>query len=337
LLVPRPDDFHLHVRQGPELYRYVGDTAAVYGYALIMPNTLPPVRDPEGIKTYRSQVQDAASEYPWFKPLMSFKIMPDHTPMDVIALKAAGAVAGKLYPLGATTNSADGVNNIESLYPVFAAMESEGLLLLLHGEEPSAFCLDREQAFLPSVHQILDAFPRLKVVLEHVSSAAGMEFVLSGPERLGATVTVQHLLCDLDDLIGNSLNPHLFCKPVLKRPEDRRVLSQVVASGHPRVFFGSDSAPHAKTTKECDCGAAGVYTAPVALSYLAEFFSCESTVEKFVDFTAKNGKAFYGLKQVADGQTDTIELLEETWTVPKQYHGVVPMGAGTTLGWKVKK
>lgn len=333
MLIPRPDDLHVHVRQGPALSHYVRDCAATFGRALIMPNTLPPIVDVAGLNAYEAEIMAAAKPYPWFQPLMTFKIMANMSPRTVADLAAAGAVAGKLYPQGATTNSEDGVAEIEGLFPLFAAMEAADLVLCLHGEAPKAFSLDRETAFLPQVQLILKSFPRLRVILEHVSTARGIAFVCEGPENLGATVTVHHLLKNLDDMVGGHLNPHLFCKPILKRPEDQHELRKVVLAAHKnsRIFFGSDSAPHSKAAKECDCGAAGVYTMPVAIPLLAELFSREASLADLVAFTSTNGGAFYRLP--APG--DTLEILEETWKVPAEYHGVVPFSAGRELGWKV--
>lgn len=331
----RPDDYHVHFRQGPALHYYVADCAAIFGRALVMPNTLPPVTDAVGIGEYRAAILEASRPWPRFQPLMTFKVMPDMTPAAIPALKAAGAVAGKLYPQGATTNSADGVAEVEALYPLFQAMEDADLVLCLHGEDPGAFCLDREQAFLPKVQAILDNFPRLKVVLEHVTSAAALDFVLAGPERLGATLTVHHLVRNLDDMLGGHLNPHLFCKPLLKRPADQAALAAAALAADQqamsRIFFGSDSAPHNKVNKECDCGAAGVYSMPVALPILADLFARRGSLAALEAFTSRNGSCFYGLPL----PDSTVTLVEKTWTVPPAYHGVVPLAAGSELGWQV--
>jgi len=341
VIFPRPDDFHVHLRQGAALALYTQDLAANFGRALIMPNTLPPVRDPAGLIAYRDQIVTAAqSAIPAggsFIPLMSFKLLGDMLATNIAPLKAAGAVAAKLYPQGATTNAQDGVAEIETLFPVFQALQDENIVLCIHSEDPQAFCLDREKAFLPHIRSILQAFPRLRVVIEHASTAEAVQFVLDGPDRLGATITVHHLLYDLDAVIGDHLQPHMFCKPVLKRPEDKLALQHAVSSGHPRFFFGSDSAPHDRVKKECDCGAAGVYSAPVALPLLAEFFSTHANQTTMQNFIARNGALFYGLPLPGDQPgAGTVELTEQPWTVPAQYHGVVPLAAGSTLGWSVR-
>lgn len=342
LRICKPDDFHLHVRQGPVLGPYVRQVARQFASALIMPNTLPPVRTVQDAQDYRREILAAAQPVnPAFKAWMSFKIQAPAATDDAASLrqacrdlKAAGVVAGKLYPQGVTTNSEDGVGSLEELFPLLAAMEAEGLLLLVHGEHPEAFCLDREEAFLPQLQRVVEAFPRLRLVLEHVSTARAVEWVRQAPDRVGATVTVHHLLLTLDDLLGNHLNPHLFCKPLLKRPEDRQALAEAVLGQDGRFFFGSDSAPHVREKKECACGAAGVYTAPVALPLLAGFFERHGQLARLEDFVALRGRAFYGLDLDLAGR-GTLELLQESWTVPALVDEVVPLGAGKVLDWKV--
>lgn len=356
-----PDDFHVHVRQGPALVHFVRDLAAAFGRGLIMPNTLPPVCTADGVRRYRDEILAAAAPVnPDFRPLMSFKITTvgavlGRAPADpwpeepelAAALDAAmadmttaGAVAGKLYPAGVTTNSADGVRDLAELYPLFAAMERAGLVLCVHGEEPDAFCLDREAAFLPKLDAVVLAFPGLKVVLEHVSTARAVDWVEAQGPLVAATVTVQHLLFTLDDLLGGHLRPHLFCKPLIKRPEDRDALRRVVLSGSPKFFFGSDSAPHAKAAKECDCGSAGCYTAPVALPALADLFESAGALDRLPDFVARFGAAFYGLAE----PSGSVRLLKREWRVPDLLHtgpglesGVVPLFAGQSLAWQLEE
>jgi dihydroorotase len=351
--IPRPDDFHVHVRQGPALDAYVADLAAVFGRGLVMPNTLPPVQTAADVARYRGEILAAArgtggAAVPGagaFEPLMSFKItglgvFSAEADLDtaMAGLKAAGAVAGKLYPAGVTTNSADGVRDLAELYPLFAAMERADLALCVHGEDPDAFCLDREAAYLPRLDRVAAAFPRLRIVLEHVSTARAVDWVGAQGARIAATVTVQHLLFTLDDMLGGHLKPHLFCKPLIKRPEDRAALQAAVLSGSPKFFFGSDSAPHARTAKECDCGAAGVYTSPVALPVLAAWFEEHGKLELLGDFVGRFGAQFYGLPLPAG----TVTLEKARWRVPSLLHagpglepGVVPLFAGQELAWRV--
>ncbi len=339
---------HIHLRQGDLLARCAPHAARVFGRAIVMPNTIPPITTSLGLERYREEILGATSGT-GFVPLMTFKISEHLTPDDVAALKAAGAVAGKYYPRGATTNSADGVADHHSVYAVLRAMEQNGLVLCIHGEDPTAFSLDREQAFLPVLSEIVGRFPNLRVVLEHVSSRAAIELVASMPARVAATITVHHIFLTLDDVIGELLHPHHFCKPVAKRPEDRDAVREAALSGDPRFFFGSDSAPHEPRLKECADGCAGVYTAPVAMPLLAELFEREFAagtpdavaaglaevrpewVIRLEDFTARFGARFYGIPL----PTDRVLLKKNPWMIPAQIDGIVPFRAGSHVNWSV--
>ncbi len=326
ILIRRPDDLHVHLRDGDAAAGYARDAAKHFARILVMPNTTPPVVTAEDLTAYRDQIRAAA---PGLGLLMTFKIMQDASPDSIPALKAAGAAAGKLYPRGATTNSEDGLSDIEGVLPLFEVMEEEGLVLCIHGEDPTAPALEREESFLPTLFEIVRRFPRLKVVLEHVSSAAGVEAVVDLPETVAATVTVHHLLYTLDDLLGGHLHPHLFCKPILKPERDREAIERVVLEGNPRFFFGSDSAPHLRSEKESASGSAGVYTMPVALSLLADFFVERGALERFEPFVSELGARFYGLP-LNEGR---LAIRRESWRVPDEYRGVVPLHAGIELEW----
>ncbi len=327
----RPDDMHVHLRQGPQLAGYVADLAASFARALIMPNTIPPIATPEGLAAYRDAILAAvAPSGGGLTPLMTFKIQPGMDRERIRALKAAGAVAGKYYPVGVTTNSEDGIAESESVMGAIAAMEEEGLVLCLHGEEPGAEVLERERAFLPRLAELGRRFPSLRIVLEHVSSSDGVEAVLGLPDRVAATVTVHHLLYTLDDLLGGGLDPHLFCKPVVKSARDRAALQRVILEGNPRFFFGSDSAPHPKASKEGRAGAAGVYSAPVSLALLAGFFEERGRLEQLGPFVSRFGAEFYGLP----ANEGRLLLRREAWRVPSEIHGVVPLAAGRVLSWR---
>jgi dihydroorotase len=326
IVIRRPDDLHVHLRDGEAVSGYARDAARHFARILVMPNTSPPIVTAEDLVGYRTQILRAA---PKLSPLMTFKIMQNATAESIRSLKAAGAVAGKLYPRGATTNSEDGLSDIESALPIIEAMEEEGLVLCIHGEDPTAPVLEREAAFLPVFLEIVRRFPRLKVVLEHVSSDAGVQAVREAPERVAATITVHHLLFTLDDLLGSRLRPHLFCKPVIKPEQDRAAIERVVLEGHPRFFFGSDSAPHLRSDKEGNSGSAGVYSIPVSLSLLAEFFVDRDAVKRFEPFVSEHGARFYGLP-LNEG---TVTIRKESWRVPEELHGVVPLLAGTELDW----
>lgn len=331
--LPKPDDFHIHLRQGEPLRRYTGDAAANFRRALVMPNTLPPVKTPEQVRTYAAEIREAAASHPDFQPLLTFKLGEDVAPESVGSLAAAGALAGKLYPRGATTNAEDGVGELRGLYPLLEAMEAAGLVLCIHGEDPSAFSLDREAAFLPQVERIVRDFPKLRVVMEHISTAESIAALERLPDRVGATITLHHLLCNLDDMIGGFLNPHLFCKPVLKAPTHQEALRRAVLAGHERIFFGSDSAPHSVDQKECACGCAGVYTAPVALPLLAAWFRDADALNLLEPYLCQRGADFYGLPRTGLGDPK-IALVEESWTVPDRYDNVVPFWAGKQIDLK---
>lgn len=297
ITIRRPDDFHIHLRQGAALPHYAKDAAKTFGRAMVMPNTVPPIASAAAVWEYKKKILDATKGLD-FEPLMTFKVFPDIDRSEVAMMKEAGVIAGKLYPRGATTNAEDGVERMDELFPLLEVLEEAELTLSIHGEDPGAFSLDREYAFLPAVERILKRFDRLRVVLEHVTDARTVAFVESGPDRLAATITVHHLFLSLDDVIGGFIQPHHFCKPIAKRPEDRSALRRAALSGMPRFFLGTDSAPHPITAKECAEGCAGVYTAPVAMPLLAGFFEKEGGPEWVAlleAFTSKFGAEFYGL------------------------------------------
>lgn len=328
LALAAPDDFHAHLRRGAEMGAYARAHAAAFGRVLVMPNTVPPIDSGAQVRAYRAEIAAAA---PGLEPLMCLKLIPGMGRGRVLECAAAGAVAGKYYPAGSTTQSADGVSDPSDVADELAAMEEAGLVLCVHAEDPSAPALEREAAFLPSVERILARHPRLKVVVEHLSSAAGLEFVLAGPGRLGGTVTAHHLLFTIDDMIGDRLDPHLYCKPVLKSARDRDALRDAVFRGEKRLFFGSDSAPHPRQAKEGGRAASGIYSSPTALCAMAGLFEAEGALGSLGPFVAGRGAAFYGLASPAG----RLELERAEWTVPEEADGVVPMLAGSTLGWRI--
>ncbi|NJC85222.1 dihydroorotase [Planosporangium mesophilum] len=337
LRIRRPDDFHLHLRQHDMLRAVLPATGRHFARALVMPNTDPPVADADALARYRSEIV-SANEWP-FEPLMTIKLTAGTGDKTVRLAGEAGAVAAKLYPRGVTTNSADGVDEVDDLYPAFAAMVDVGMVLCVHGESPDAFCLDREEAFLSAVlPRITSEFPTLRVVVEHASTAAAVRWVRDHRDRTGtstvaATITVHHLLLTLDDVIGDLLSPHHFCKPVAKRPEDRAALVEAATSGDPAFFLGTDSAPHAREAKECASGCAGVFTAPVALPVLAQVFESAGALDRLERFTSVAGAHFYGLP-LNEG---VVTLRRERWRVPAEYHGVVPFLADRYLDWRVSE
>ena len=315
-------------------------TSERFARALVMPNLTPPVRCGRDILTYRARIL-AASRRSDFLPLMTFKILPSVTREDVTECFEAGAVAGKLYPVGVTTNSDDGVSDLEDLSLVFEAMQELGLILCVHGEEPGSFVLNREWDYLPRMAWLNSMFPRLRIVLEHITtSSAAMWIEQSGP-MTAATITPHHLWTTLDDVIGGSLDPHAFCKPVPKGPGDREALRKAVMSGNPKFFLGTDSAPHAVDDKE-RCGCAGVFCAPTALESVAQLFDDMGELGKLEAFTSEFGADFYGIPR----NEGFLELVQDPWVVPHRWTRLtdtfrdlvpelVPFMAGKRLRWRI--
>ncbi len=326
--IRKPDDFHLHLRQGKQMAAYAWETGRSFARALVMPNTLPPVTDPAGMLVYKKAIEKAS---PGLKALMSFKILPEMKGDVAKEMKEAGALAGKLYPAGATTNAEDGVSSLEEIRDILAGMEEAGLVLSIHGEAPDASVPEREIAFHKSLETIVNRYPRLKVVLEHVSCKKSLELLQDMPSRVAGTLTAHHLRFSMDDLLGGALNPHLFCKPLLKEEKDRKALVLAACSGNPGLFFGSDSAPHPRERKEGARCAAGVFSSPVCLSILAELFEKEGALEALEGFVSKRGAAFYGLPL----NEESLVLEKNSFTVPELIGGAVPLMAGQTLAWRV--
>jgi len=338
LTITRPDDWHLHVRDGAVLNNVVPATAACFGRAIIMPNLVPPVTDASMAMAYRERILAAAADT-GFDPLMTLYLTESTTPETIREAKAAGVIAAKLYPAGATTNSASGVTDIRNIYPVLEAMADCGMLLLVHGEVTDADIdiFDREKVFLERVlAPTLQAFPQLKVVLEHITTADSAEFVRSHTGgNLAATLTPQHLMYNRNHMLVGGVRPHLYCLPILKRNKHQVALREAVASGDPRFFLGTDSAPHAKDKKEAACGCAGCYSAYGAIGLYADVFEELGILDKFEAFASFNGPDFYGLPR----NTDTITLVREPWTMPEQLPladgTIVPLKAGETVNWRL--
>ena len=337
----RGDDFHCHLRRGGILKLVTGYTALQFKRALIMPNTDPPILTGQDALNYRSEVLSAVPPCVNFEPLMTIQINDYTTPDMIKRAYQAEVVAGKAYPLGVTTNSRNGVTSFPKIYPVFEKMERVGMVLSIHGESPihSLFCLDREKMFLHTLEDIVAAFPNLKIVLEHITTKEAVELIEYLPKNVAATITVHHLLLSLNDVVGGSIEPHNFCKPVAKTPKDRAALWEAIKSGNPKFFYGGDSAPHLKEKKECAHGRAGVFNAPVALPLLVQLFEEHDALGKLEGFISVFGAIFYGLG--LEGKR--IELVKEDWVVPNCYNNVqsdiviVPFLAGETLQWQVAR
>ena len=338
LTLTRPDDWHLHVRDGDILNDVVPATAACFGRAIIMPNLVPPVTTAADATAYRERILAAANGTE-FEPLMTLYLTESMTAQTIRDARAAGVVAAKLYPAGATTNSDSGVKDIRNIYPVLEAMADCGMLLLVHGEVTDADIdiFDREKVFLERVlAPTLEAFPNLKVVLEHITTADSAEFVRQhAGDNLGATLTPQHLMYNRNHMLVGGIRPHLYCLPILKRNRHQQALRDAVASGDKRFFLGTDSAPHSKDRKEAACGCAGCYSAYGAIGLYADIFEELGILDKLEAFASFNGPDFYGLPR----NTDTITLIRAPWTMPAELPladgTIVPLKAGETVHWKL--
>lgn len=328
LTITKPDDFHLHLRQGDLMQHLVQETAKVFQRALVMPNILPPVTLAEDLIHYRNSLQEVGTDLEF---LMTFKIIPETGAHLVQQLKQAGAVAGKLYPIGVTTNAEDGIIDIRDSYEVFEAMQELGLVLCLHGEVPGVEDVLREEAFLPELKRLHENFPKLRIVLEHVSTKAAIDLVQSLGSTVAATITVHHLLLTTEDVRNGHFNPHHFCAPICKSEADRKALIQAALSGDPKFFFGSDSAPHPAQAKQGDHPKPGIFTTPVAIPLLAELFSAHDQLNRLEAFTSEHGANFYQMEK----NSSTISLTKTEWTVPEEYFGIVPLKAGKQLSWMV--
>ena len=334
-----PDDMHVHFREGDMLRKVVPCTSSVFGRALVMPNTAHPMLGGADVCAYAEEINLAANRLnpsvpegcPPFRPLTTVKLLRSSTPDVLHDAAAGGAVAAKFYPEGVTTNSHDGVADLRELAVSLAALERLDMVLCLHGEVPGAFCMDREALFLDSLRWAASSFPNLRIVLEHVTTAAAVREVRALRPGVAATITAHHLFHTLDDVVGGMLNPHAFCKPIAKTRDDRAALRSAAVSGDPKFFFGSDTAPHLRGKKECASGCAGVFSAPCAIESLATAFDECGALDRLEDFVSHFGADFYAVPR----NPGTITLAREDWRVPDEVHGVVPFMAGKSLPWRV--
>jgi len=331
LILPMPDDFHVHLRQGEAMALYARRHAGSFGRAMVMPNTIPPIADAVSLIRYRDEISSRIPSGSDFIPLMTFKLLPGLSGATVAACAGACAVAGKYYPAGATTNASDGPSRPDDVKEALDAMQELDIVLSIHGEDPEFPAMEREAAFLPTVERILGRWPKLRVVLEHLSTKEAVDFVRRGPDRLAATITAHHLLFTIDDMLGEGLNPHLFCKPILKTAVDRDALVEAALSGSPKFFFGSDSAPHPRPAKERASAPGGIYSSPTAIPALAELFESKGYIGALEAFVARFGAKYYRLSPPGG----ELRLRKESWTVPVEIDGVVPMCAGATMEWKI--
>ena len=339
LTLTRPDDWHLHLRDGPAMADFVCATAGVFGRAIVMPNLASPVTTTEAARNYRDRILAALPPGSRFQPLMTLYLTDNTDPVEIERAKAAGFIhAVKYYPAGATTNSDSGVTALARAYPALAAMEKLGLVLSLHGEVTDADIdvFDRERVFIDrSLAAIVRDFPGLRIVLEHITTGDAAAFVTAAPANVAATITPQHLLYSRNALFVGGIRPHFYCLPILKRETHRQTLVAAATSGNPKFFLGTDSAPHARNTKETACGCAGCYTAPLALPLYAEAFDAVGAIDRLEAFASHHGADFYGLPR----HGDKVTLRRESWTVPVEYpcggRPVVPLRAGERMHWRV--
>lgn len=339
LTLIRPDDWHVHLRDGAMMQGVLQDTARQFGRAIVMPNLKPPVTTTAQAIAYRQRILDALPAGMRFEPLMTLYLTNDTIPDEIVRARNSGVVHGvKLYPAGATTNSAAGVSDLSKCMDVLAMMQELGMPLLLHGEvtDPAVDMFDREAVFIDRVLAPLrQQLPALKIVFEHITTRDAADYVAQASGPIAATITAHHLLYNRNELFKGGINPHYYCLPVLKRELHRQALVSAATSGSPRFFLGTDSAPHARGAKEAACGCAGCYTALHAMELYAKAFDQAGKLDELEGFASVHGPAFYGLPQNAD----TITLVRQAWTVPAELSvagtTVVPLDSGAVLEWQM--
>jgi len=331
ITIRKPDDWHVHLRDGEMLIRVAPYTARQFARAIVMPNLDPPITTAEAARAYRKRILVATD--PGFTPLMTCYLTDSSNPDEIAQGFAEGVwVAAKLYPAGATTNSASGVTDIRNIYPVLARMEKIGMVLCVHGEVTDAGVdvFDREAVFIDRVlSRLVSDFPELKIVLEHISTSDAVDLVSSG--RVAATITPQHLIISRNAMFAGGIRPHAYCLPVAKREEHRLAVRKAAVSGKPNIFLGTDSAPHARHAKESACGCAGIFNAPYALESYATVFEEEDALDKLEAFASVNGARFYDLPV----NEETVTLEQWAVEVPEEIDGLVPFQAGETLRWRL--
>jgi dihydroorotase len=339
ITITRPDDWHLHLRDGEHLRAVLPDTARRFARAIVMPNLRPPVTTTDAALRYRERIVAALPAGAAFEPLMTLYLTDNTAPGEIAAARASGAVhAVKYYPAGATTNSESGVTALAKCSRVFEAMEKHGMPLLVHGEvtDSGVDVFDRERVFLESVlAPLVERYAGLKIVMEHITTRQAAQFVAGAPARVAATITAHHLLLNRNALFEGGIRPHHYCVPVVKREEHRQALVVAATGGNPKFFLGTDSAPHARHTKERSCGCAGIYTAHAGIELYAEVFAGVRALDRLEAFAARNGAAFYGLPV----NREKITLAEESCPVPPEIpfgtDALVPFRAGASVAWRL--
>ncbi|WP_101760190.1 dihydroorotase [Oceanicoccus sp. KOV_DT_Chl] len=339
LTITRPDDWHVHLRDGAALKNTVADMARYFGRSIVMPNLVPPVSNAAEAIAYKSRIMAAQQHCPrQLDPLMVIYLTDNTSAADIRAAKEAGVIACKLYPAGATTNSDSGVTDINNIYPALEAMQQQGLRFLLHGEVTDSHIdiFDREKIFIDrTLQQLAKDFPELPMVLEHITTADAAQFVTHASDNIAATITAHHLLYNRNDMLAGGIRPHYYCLPILKRNSHQQALIAAATSGSSKFFLGTDSAPHAQDKKETSCGCAGSYSAYAAIELYAQAFEQANALDKLEGFASHFGPDFYQLPR----NTDTITLTKNAWQVPATLPlgdtQLVPLCAGETLQWQV--
>jgi dihydroorotase len=339
ITITRPDDWHLHLRDGAALTSVLPHSARQFGRAIVMPNLKPPITTTAQAGAYRERIMAALPQGMRFEPLMTLYLTDNTPPDEIRRARDSGLVhAVKLYPAGATTNSAAGVTDLSKCYKTLEMMQAVGMPLLVHGEvtDPAVDIFDREAAFIDRVMQPLRSdMPELRIVFEHITTRDAAQYVSEGKGAIAATVTAHHLLYNRNEIFSGGIRPHYYCLPVLKREEHRQALVSAATSGSAKFFLGTDSAPHPKGLKEHACGCAGCYTALHAMELYAEAFDQANALDRLEAFASFNGPAFYGLPRNAD----TVTLKRETWTLPAELPlgdtSIVPLNGGESIGWKL--
>ncbi len=338
----KPDDWHLHVRDGEMLFEVIGHTVERFGRAIIMSNLKPPVMTIDDAQAYLNRIMSAVPRMCNFQPLMTLYLTDNTSPAEIRRAKESGIIYGvKYYPAGATTNSDSGVTDIKKVYAVLEVMQEVGIPLLVHGEvtDPNVDVFDREAVFVDRILQpLVIRFPRLKIVMEHITTKQGVDFVMGAGPNVAGTITAHHLLYNRNEIFKGGIRPHYHCLPVLKREGHRRALVVAATSDNPKFFLGTDSAPHERKTKESACGCAGIFTAHAGIEFYAEVFELAGKLDMLEGFASFYGADFYGLPR----NKETITLIKESWEVPRGYsfgdNGfIVPLRAGEKVAWKLLK
>ncbi|MGO9933556.1 MAG: dihydroorotase [Steroidobacteraceae bacterium] len=339
LAIQRPDDWHVHLRDGAALKDVARFTAERFGRAIVMPNLQPPITTADMARAYRQRIVAALPAGSRFEPLLTLYLTNTTTAQEIDRARASGFIHGvKLYPAGATTHSDSGVSDIRNVYPVLERMQETGMRLLVHGESTQADVdvFDRETHFIDTVlAPLLDRFTKLSTVLEHITTQRAVEFVTGARAGVAATITPQHLLHNRNAIFSGGIRPHYYCLPILKRERDRLALLEAATSGNPRFFLGTDSAPHEQSAKQSACGCAGMFTAHAAIELYAEAFEAVGRLDRLQSFASHFGADFYGLPRNAD----TIALIKESWVVPRGFEfaggTLVPYRAGEPVSWRL--